>query len=511
MTGQSIGKASAEASGFRGSVRTRRWTCPTSPPPAEAGMRAPGCATAPSTPGPTPQPAVGYCARPVRLAGHSSTTIDTATGEVLGHVLLGRRAARGAVPGLWEPPRRRLPGLFADLRPGHVRDDPRRPGRRQDRPRQVADNPLLFVTLTAPSFGHVHGPRPHAGQPDRWSVPTPRPAAAVRATGGRSAAWPSTARTTRSNGSPLCPDCYDWDSAVVWQWWAPELWRRTTIALRRALAAVARGAGDSGCEQVASLQYAKVAEYQARGLIHFHALIRLDGPDGPGLTRPAGRRPAAPRRRPGGRAVDLHRPGRRRRRRGPGAGVGQAARRPRGPRRPPHRRPDRAADARAGRRLPGEVRHQGRQQHPRPGQPRPAPDPARPRPAANLAAHGPGAHDPADRRTCCWASGRTCSASAATSPPSPAATRSPSARSAGPGTGSSTSPPRRDAPGEPLDTRDLEARLLADDEETTLVIGSWAYQGTGWTRPGDEALALAAAARAREYDQWRAAAAQQAA
>lgn len=44
---------------------------------------------------------------------------------------------------------------------------------------------------------------------------------------------------------------------------------------------------------------------------------------------------------------------------------------------------------------------------------------------------------------------------------------------------------------------------VADDEETTLVIGSWTYQGTGWPRTGDEALALAAA-RAREHDQWKA-------
>jgi hypothetical protein len=58
--------------------------------------------------------------------------------------------------------------------------------------------------------------------------------------------------------------------------------------------------------------------------------------------------------------------------------------------------------------------------------------------------------------------------------------------------------------GQLVDTRDLEARLLADEEETTLVIGSWRYQGTGWTMPGDQALALAAAGRAREYDQWRA-------
>ncbi|WP_091761804.1 replication initiator [Pedococcus cremeus] len=32
-------------------------------------------------------------------------------------------------------------------------------------------------------------------------------------------------------GQPLCPDCYDYAAQVVWQWWAPELWRRFTIAL----------------------------------------------------------------------------------------------------------------------------------------------------------------------------------------------------------------------------------------------------------------------------------------
>ena len=59
--------------------------------------------------------------------------------------------------------------------------------------------------------------------------------------------------------------------------------------------------------------------------------------------------------------------------------------------------------------------------------------------------------------------------------------------------------------GQPLDVADLEARLLADDEdETTLVIGSWTYAGTGWPCPGDAELALAAAARAREYAQWKA-------
>lgn len=59
--------------------------------------------------------------------------------------------------------------------------------------------------------------------------------------------------------------------------------------------------------------------------------------------------------------------------------------------------------------------------------------------------------------------------------------------------------------GRPIDTADLERRLLADDEdETTLVIGSWSYLGTGWRNSGEAALADAAAARAREYAQWRA-------
>ena len=65
----------------------------------------------------------------------------------------------------------------------------------------------------------------------------------------------------------------------------PELWRRTTIALRRQLARTAKAAGAGKVQ----LSYAKVAEFQARGLVHFHAIFRLDTTTG----RPAG--PARPR------------------------------------------------------------------------------------------------------------------------------------------------------------------------------------------------------------------------
>jgi hypothetical protein len=78
-------------------------------------------------------------------------------------------------------------------------------------------------------------------------------------------------------GQPLCADCYDYTTHLVWQWWAPELWRRFTIALRRQVARHL-GLSEHAARQLVRVQFAKVAEYQRRAVIHFHALIRLDGP-----------------------------------------------------------------------------------------------------------------------------------------------------------------------------------------------------------------------------------------
>ena len=71
-----------------------------------------------------------------------------------------------------------------------------------------------------------------------------------------------------------CPDCYDYNAAVVWNAHAPELWRRTVIGIRRRLGKLAMPHGIQ-----VKLSYAKVAEFQRRGLIHFHAIFRLDGHD----------------------------------------------------------------------------------------------------------------------------------------------------------------------------------------------------------------------------------------
>ncbi len=91
----------------------------------------------------------------------------------------------------------------------------------------------------------------------------------------------------RRLGEPLCPDCYDYEGHVLWQWNAPELWRRFRIALGRELASTL-GVAERRLKDLARIDYSKVAEFQARGLIHVHALIRLDGPAGPDSTPPAG-------------------------------------------------------------------------------------------------------------------------------------------------------------------------------------------------------------------------------
>ena len=84
----------------------------------------------------------------------------------------------------------------------------------------------------------------------------------------------------------MCPDCYDYTGAVLFNATAPELWRRFTITLRRSLARQAGLTNKALAAQV-RISFAKVAEYQRRGVVHFHAIIRLDGPAGPATAPPA--------------------------------------------------------------------------------------------------------------------------------------------------------------------------------------------------------------------------------
>jgi hypothetical protein len=76
-------------------------------------------------------------------------------------------------------------------------------------------------------------------------------------------------------GEPLCAACYDAEAQVLWNALAPELWRRTTIAIHRALGRLV-GLQEGKLRRLVRISYAKVAEFQRRGAVHFHAVIRLD-------------------------------------------------------------------------------------------------------------------------------------------------------------------------------------------------------------------------------------------
>ncbi|MFF7544113.1 replication initiator [Streptomyces canus] len=81
-------------------------------------------------------------------------------------------------------------------------------------------------------------------------------------------------------GQPPCPDCYDYTGHVLWHAHASKLWDRFVIDVRRRLATSA-GIVQSRFAQHARLSFARVAENQKRAAVHVHAVVRLDGPDGP--------------------------------------------------------------------------------------------------------------------------------------------------------------------------------------------------------------------------------------
>jgi hypothetical protein len=147
-------------------------------------------------------------------------------------------------------------------------------------PETISAHPSVFATFTAPSVGPVHtrnaspDGRPGRCRPRRKSTMCPH--------GRRMSCGQRHTTSDTCLGRPLCADCYDYAAAVVWNVHAPELWRRTTIAIRRRLARTA-SAYQAGTVQ---LSYAKVAEFQARGLVHFHAVFRLDAIGSAGQLTP---------------------------------------------------------------------------------------------------------------------------------------------------------------------------------------------------------------------------------
>jgi hypothetical protein len=207
---------------------------------------------------------VGGCAKPIRLDG-SHRLEHIGTGQPVYHmdgdifVACGNRRA-SVCPTCSD---RYAADAFHLIRAGLA-------GGTKGIPQHVTDKPRAFVTLTAPSFGPVHNHR----------------------TSARGKAMPCTGcgeyhhRDDPRIGAPVDPDSYDYIGSVLWQAHAGALWSRFTTQLRRELARAA-GIPMRHFADHLRLSYGKVAEYQRRGLVHFHAIVRLDGPDGPADPTPS--------------------------------------------------------------------------------------------------------------------------------------------------------------------------------------------------------------------------------
>jgi hypothetical protein len=167
-------------------------------------------------------------------------------------------------------------------------------------PDTVAQHPSVFVTLTAPGFGAVHSVHDNAsGGARRCHADRGRRAGAGAGVGGGAVAgvrrcchgkllWCNDVHSSGDGvvGEPLCRRCYGYTAQVLFTWWAPELWRRFTIAVRRLVAKALRGRGEDPAG--VRVSFVKVVEMQRRGVPHFHALIRLDDADGAaGVAVPA--------------------------------------------------------------------------------------------------------------------------------------------------------------------------------------------------------------------------------
>ncbi|MBQ0884497.1 replication initiation protein [Streptomyces sp. RM72] len=206
----------------------------------------------------------GGCSNPIHLQGQTVTR-DAKTGDVLYsysteqepggrlRVACGNRRASRCPACAWTY----AGDTYHLIRAGITGDEGK------DVPATVRDHPRVFATLTAPSFGPVHN----------------RPAS------GRCRCGAQHAATDPALGTALDPERYDYTGAVLWNNHAGDLWRRFTIYLRREIGTRA-GIAQAALREECRVSFGKVAEFQKRGAVHFHAVVRLDGPDGPDTAPP---------------------------------------------------------------------------------------------------------------------------------------------------------------------------------------------------------------------------------
>ncbi|MFC8068656.1 replication initiator protein RepSA [Streptomyces sp. NPDC057293] len=207
----------------------------------------------------------GGCADPVHLSGWVIHK-DKTTGETLHHystehepggrlrVACGNRRASRCPSCAWTY----AGDTYRLIRAGLAGDEDK------EIPATVRNHPRVFATLTAPSFGPVHN------RPDH----------------GRCRCGTRHASDDSALGTALGPETYDYAGSVLFNNHAGDLWQRFTNRLRREIAARA-GLTQRELKECARLSYGKVAEFQKRGAVHFHAVIRIDGAEGPDSAAPS--------------------------------------------------------------------------------------------------------------------------------------------------------------------------------------------------------------------------------
>ncbi len=204
------------------------------------------------------------CADPIRLRGWHER-IDPATGELLARVVSAREPGGVLVVPCGDRRSAKCPACAETYR--HDAFQLVASGLRGGKgvSESVAGHPSVMATLTAPSFGRVHTIRDRDGGcpcGDRHSS------------------------EEEALGTPIDPASYSYKEQAAWNHLAPTLWKRTVQAIRRRLAREL-GVSRDRLSELVRVRFVKASEFQRRGVVHYHVVIRLDGPSDPGSEPPA--------------------------------------------------------------------------------------------------------------------------------------------------------------------------------------------------------------------------------